>query len=349
MTHSTIDPSISDSRAATTAPDETRARLPLPVGFRIARYELTLLVQEPMTLPANKANLFRGGFGYAFKSMACAWQPPRASCEDCPHVGKCAYARVFETPLPPDSPVLKAQKNIPAPYIIHAPRDRRTHYRPGELISFRLTLFGWAVDALPYFLYAFQELGRRGLGRNRTSYELLLVVYHDQQDGHRSLILRDNAISGDYGRHYNEVSPQWPALPHRTIQRVSIRTETPMLIKYQGDVLRKPPPFHVIIRTLLRRLSSLAVFYGPGQWELDYRNWIEQSEAIRLTDHRTRWISWQRYSTRQKQRIPLGGVGGNISYEGDITPFIPLLRLGELIHVGKGAVFGQGAYSLIPR
>lgn len=326
-----------------------QARLPLPAGFRVARYELTLLVQEPMTLPVHKHNLFRGGFGYAFKSMACAWQPPPKSCEGCKHLGTCAYARIFETPLPPDSPVLKAQKNIPAPYIISAPRDRRTHYRPGELISFQLTLLGWAIDALPYFLYAFQELGRRGLGRDHAAYELLLTTFISQQDRRRVLILRDNAISGDYGRHYDQAGPNWPAPPSHPVHQLTLDFRTPALIKYQGDILRTPPPFHVVIRTLLRRLSSLALFYGPGPWELDYRGWIERAETITISSQQTHWANWHRYSTRQKQRVPLGGLMGRITYAGDLTPFLPLLRLGQSIHLGKGVVFGQGAYTLLLR
>jgi len=321
-------------------------RLLLPAGLKLARYELTLLVQEPMTLPANKTNLFRGGFGYAFKAMACAWQPPPASCDECPHIGKCAYARIFETPLPPDAPVLTAQQNIPAPYIINAPRERRTHYRPGELITFHLTLIGWAMDALPYFLYAFQELGRRGLGRDRSSYELLLVSYLDQQDGHRSLILQNNAINGDYGHYYHEISSRWPAPPTRPIQHISLRLTTPTLIKYQGTILREPPPFHVLIRTLMRRLSSMSVFYGNGKWDIDYSHWIQRAESVRLIASRTRWVNWNRYSTRQKRRIPLGGLVGELNYEGDITPFIPLLQIGRLIHIGKGAVFGHGQYDM---
>ena len=317
--------------------------------MQLARYELTSLVQEPMVLPANKANLFRGGFGYAFKAMACAWQPPPASCQGCPHQAQCAYARIFETPLPPDAPVLRSQQNIPAPYIIRAPQDRRTHYQPGELITFQLTLIGWAAQALPYFLYAFQELGRRGLGRDHAAYELLLVVQHSARDGSRHLILRNNAISGDYARHVDEIIPTWPAAPAHPIQQITLQFDTPTLLKYQGDILREPPPFHVIIRSLLRRLSSLAAFYGPGPWDLDYRRWIDQAQRVQMTWRRTHWVTWRRHSTRQKQRIPMGGLMGKVSYEGEITPFMPLLRLGEHIHLGKGTVFGQGDFTLRSR
>jgi len=37
---------------------------------------------------------------------------------------------------------------------------------------------------------------------------------------------------------------------------------------------------------------------------------------------------------------------GRAVYEGPLGDFLPLLLLGELIHVGKGTVFGQGRFEL---
>jgi len=35
-----------------------------------------------------------------------------------------------------------------------------------------------------------------------------------------------------------------------------------------------------------------------------------------------------------------GGLLGQLDLEGDLTPFVPLLRTAEILHVGKGATFG---------
>ena len=38
---------------------------------------------------------------------------------------------------------------------------------------------------------------------------------------------------------------------------------------------------------------------------------------------------------------------GEIAFEGDIEPFMSLIKAGEIIHVGKGTGFGLGKYEII--
>ena len=45
--------------------------------------------------------------------------------------------------------------------------------------------------------------------------------------------------------------------------------------------------------------------------------------------------------------MSLGGVTGTVSYEGDISDFMLLLKLGEYVHVGKGTSFGLGKYEIL--
>jgi len=60
-----------------------------------------------------------------------------------------------------------------------------------------------------------------------------------------------------------------------------------------------------------------------------------------------RWYEWERYSGRQETRIKMGGFVGDITFEGFIEPFMPLIKTGELLHVGKGTAFGLGKYRIV--
>jgi hypothetical protein len=38
---------------------------------------------------------------------------------------------------------------------------------------------------------------------------------------------------------------------------------------------------------------------------------------------------------------------GEATFEGDLTPFVPLLRVGELVHVDQAATLGNGRIEVI--
>ena len=53
-------------------------------------------------------------------------------------------------------------------------------------------------------------------------------------------------------------------------------------------------------------------------------------------------IDATRYSSRQDERMDLGGLVGAAAYEGDLAEFLPWLLWGQLVHVGMNATFGLG-------
>ena len=60
----------------------------------------------------------------------------------------------------------------------------------------------------------------------------------------------------------------------------------------------------------------------------------EGLNQVQLAEARTRWVDWERYSSRQDTRMKLGGFVGEVVYEGNLAPFLPYLVLGEMLHVG---------------
>ncbi|HBZ54140.1 MAG TPA: hypothetical protein DEO88_01940, partial [Syntrophobacteraceae bacterium] len=113
-----------------------------------------------------------------------------------------------------------------------------------------------------------------------------------------------------------------------------------------NEHLVQEPEFHHLIRALLRRLSSLSYFHCDMKLDLDFRGLIERSQSIRKTSSALSWHDWERYSSRQKQRMTLGGFVGSATFAGDFHEFLPLLAWGEVLHVGKAASFGLGRYEI---
>lgn len=95
-------------------------------------------------------------------------------------------------------------------------------------------------------------------------------------------------------------------------------------------------------REELNKLPEWAVpFFRDGIYDLE--NFYEQ---VTITHRDLRWFDWERFSSRQNKRIPLGGIMGNFILDGNLEPFILFLCLGELLHAGKSSVLGFGKYRL---
>jgi len=77
-----------------------------------------------------------------------------------------------------------------------------------------------------------------------------------------------------------------------------------------------------------------------------FKELVEKSNAVKTEATSMQWQSMERISNRQQARIKTGGLVGSITYTGELQPFIPFLRAGELLHVGKSTTFGFGGYSL---
>ncbi len=78
----------------------------------------------------------------------------------------------------------------------------------------------------------------------------------------------------------------------------------------------------------------------------DHRRLIQESEKVAIEKNSLRWWDWERYSSRQGVKMKMGGMVGEITYRGRLKPFFPILKAGEMLHVGKGTSFGLGRYKI---
>lgn len=324
-------------------------------NFRVAMYDVILVAEgEGLVLPPYKGSTLRGGFGKVFRRIACSMR--QQECRGCLLKGNCPYAYIFETAPPPGAEALRNYENVPRPFILEPPLEEKTFYRPGDTLTFGLALIGTAVNYLPYFIVVFRELGETGIGKGRKRYRLRRIDAVDPLGGRRAVIYREeemlvhNVDLAVRGRDVPELLEYYgqtglAATAHDSVVplRLAVDFLTMTRIKY-GDSFTGKIEFHMLIRSLLRRLSSLAYFHHGEELNLDFPGLIARAGQVRLAEDKTRWVDWERYSSRQDGKVNMGGVVGRVIYEGDLAEFMPLLRLGELVHVGKGAVFGMGKY-----
>jgi hypothetical protein len=116
-----------------------------------------------------------------------------------------------------------------------------------------------------------------------------------------------------------------------------LRIFTPLRIARDGSILQSFS-FSPFIRTLLRRVSSLAYYYYGSILDIDYKRLSALSGTVSITEDSFRWEEWR------KGR--LCGIVGSGVLCGDLTDFHPVLLLGEYLQCGKDAAFGLGSYEL---
>ena len=85
-------------------------------------------------------------------------------------------------------------------------------------------------------------------------------------------------------------------------------------------------------------LSYFHCGVDPAQW--DFQSLIGKAQEVKIKNNNLRWHNWQRYSSRQEQKINMGGFVGEVTYEGCMTPFLSPIKAGEILHVGKAATLG---------
>lgn len=235
--------------------------------------------------------------------------------------------------------------NLPHPFVILPPLTKRELIHAGEALTFQLTLIGKGIDFLPYFIYAFDELGRTGIGRGQGRYQLERVTDNFNQNEIYSRLtktLQSDFTTKQFSDLIAETQTQNPT-------RLELQFITPTRILDKAQTARQLP-FDLLIRGLLRRASLLAKIHCGQEWQLDFRAIVDAAHAqVRLTHSDLHDHSWERYSNRQQRRMRFDSFIGTVRYEGDLAPFLPFIWLGHYIHLGKNTTFGMGKYEIQPQ
>jgi len=309
--------------------------------MKLAKYRIILKPSSNFSLPSYKGSTFRGGFGHTLKRITC--QNNEKNCTSCNLRSKCIYHYIFETTISKEINGKQKHTELPHPFIIEPPFDRNRYYTPDDKILLNLILVGHAIDYIPHIIFAFEELGRIGIGKDKGRYIIEKVIN----------ICEDSEIC-TYGSSFH-IKDECPMMDSTDLikktsqlnyQQITLNFLTPTRIKYQGKLIIDID-FEIIMKNLLRRLSWLAEIHCDEKWEMDWQGIISRAkEQVNMLDSNLHWYDWERYSQRQVKKMKMGGFVGTATFTGEISEFLPFLKLGEYLHIGKGTVYGLGKYEI---
>lgn len=201
----------------------------------------------------------------------------------------------------------------PRPFVFRASHLDGLTIAPGETFHFAFHWFNLRRDSLDTAIRAFRELAHQA--------ELVDVR---GADAPLQLCLD-------------------PAGDH--VNRITIRFETPTELKAGGETIERPE-FSILASRIRDRISTLRALYDDGPLTIDFRQFGERAARIHMTRCDIQHVESSRRSGRTGQIHSLGGFVGQAEYQGDLTEFVPYLRVAHWTGVGRQTAWGKGELTL---
>jgi hypothetical protein len=312
------------------------AHEPLP----LARYRFTAAFERDLVLPAFAGPLLRSVFGLALRQGACSTGAPR--CEGCALAPGCAYTALFAAP---PRPTQLQQRIAVQPQVLEPPPLGTLRVPAGRPLVWHQVLIGAeALRERPLVVHAWRRGLASGWGEARVRGRLLDVAWLDADGAPVSVY---DAAAGRLLPHAAALAWQPPAAA-AGVQVAHLEFLSPLRLQHEGRVLR-PDELgpRKLVADLLRRCNVvLDLLLGIRPAPFDAPALV--AHAATLADDRAalHWRDDVRYSARQRQEVPLGGVLGRWTLRGGLGPLLPWLWLGQWLHLGKNTTHGLGAYRL---
>lgn len=301
-------------------------------SFTFLRIRFTIRARGLLRFGEYAGAALRGAFGDALLRQYCVFGFDECR-PTCSIAERCGYCYLFKTP--PSSHNLRGvTTEAPRPYVL-VPVLERPEVDSGESFRMDLTLFGRATTEFPRVVHAVKEALPQGLGGGRVPCDLLALELLDAS-GNPMAIEDIPAVPPVCSLPLEEVEK---------VRQVTILLETPLHLKKSSGTPSTIHSFADLWQALTWRISLLGSYHcdlKSGDWRFP-----GSEQKIRVVDACLHWTKYRYYSSRQRQYNALSGLMGTITFAGELGPYLPYLRLGEITHVGSHCVFGLGKYRVI--
>lgn len=325
----------------------------------LARLRFDLQTLESAKVPAYKGDLLRMALLWWLSEY---WCPMPSRCrQGCRQPDVCLFGRLCQPAVHPSwsPPMRRLMGDTPPPaYVLWDGQDRRRTLEEGAAWSFELTLVGeLALRQIRAVIAAVQQGAEQGMGRiGLRSRVLRVVALHGSEDGSSSPCLAQQAPFQDGTaltwqsfrleevRFGYDQAVRWAERYSRPVHSLSLRYLSPVKIQERGEWVELPD-FRAVARALVRRLRLLSQVHGAGEWpQAEYGPLLDLAETVRLEHDETFWMGYTRRSESSGEQ-DVEGFAGQAWYAGDdLRPLLPILWLGQWLHIGKEYVLGSGRY-----
>lgn len=245
-------------------------------------------------------------------------------CQNCPSGDHCLLPGLTGRNLSQDHELLRRHQKPSVPYVFELPNPKQA--------CLSLTLLGPACGYVALFVQALELL----LGQQRVCQ----VVALDYQGHQVALDLQPEAVIENLPILSGAELVQQYTQQFTGCGGVDLKLVTPLrLVRDQHELSSLDPA--LFIRSLIRRVTALSAYYGLAADQDYVRFLVQQSSAVRL--HSSACVDQSSINSFKKR-----GITGQYRLVGPFDELGPYLCLGSLLHVGKGAAYGMGAFHVRP-
>jgi hypothetical protein len=327
----------------------------------LARLRFDLETLEPAEVPPYKGDLLRMALLWWLSEY---WCPLPTRCrQGCQQPDTCFFGRLCQPVVDPNWPaqMQRLMGDTPPPaYVLWDQQDRRRTLQEGAAWSFELTLVGeLALRQIPAVVAAVQQGAEQGMGRIRLRSRVQRVTARtgfdsstagpclaEQRPHDDGTALTWQSFRLDEIRFGYDQALCWADRYDHPVRTLSLRYLSPVKIKEHGEWVELPH-FRAVARALVRRLRLLSQVHGAGEWpQAEYGPLLDLAETVRLGHDETFWMGYTRRSKSSGEQDVEGFVGQAWYAGEDLRPLLPILWLGQWLHVGKEYVLGCGRYKV---
>lgn len=273
---------------------------------------------------------WRGLIGWELARLVCPFDR-RPKCTACTIREQCPHFLLFE-----QRPHRHAHLGSPRGFAL-----KPSEPDPDGRAVLELTLFGSCTRLLPVLTLSLFNGARTGIGVGRERYEITGVAEWRPGGAVRELPVHPSAADAGSGP---AALGDWLDAAPAGNGRLRAHLVTPVRTQKDGRYMGNMdwPGF---FGALARRLQALHCQYGAGE-PMEKAEWMAARDRFAAESERItadlRWLDLHRYSNRQKTKMQMGGLVGEVQLPQPSPWMRDWWRVAELVHVGKGAAMGLG-------
>jgi len=288
----------------------------LPCGFEALVQPLVIkFISDGKLGSESFASAIRDGIGRGLNRLAVCGGG--GNCE-------CAYCLYFKPTSPPGSAGSISPGFILETSSIHA------DIAAGSVAGVNLILIGRAGNALPWFLSAMLHCGQIGIGEPRARFTV-------DTSGPAQRITSDDIT--DF------------CTKHSSTRTCEIRLISPLILNDKGKPTMELS-FQRHLRAVIERIQPNIGYWCGGKIlrnkERDSicSDILDLAGSIPYTFHRDSIIK-ETSIDYQGNTDSLTGFTGSLHISGELDTFLPLLAIGQILHIGQRPNLDRGRYELL--